>query len=505
MTIRNPILPGFHPDPAILRVGEDYYIATSTFEWHPGVQLHHSRDLVHWRPIGGALTTQDHLDLRGVPDSGGVWAPDLTYAGGRFHLVYGVIDNYSFGFQDTTVRMTTAPTIEGPWSAPVTLPSRGFDPSLFHDEDGSTWLVNMALDRHIGRTGFAGIEVLPIKDGRPAGEAVLIQPPTAYGVTEGPRIYRLNGWYYLLVAEGGTEYGHGALVLRSRTLTGPYEPDPNGPLITSRHDPDLPLQKAGHAGLVATPAGEWYTSFLVARPYTERGRCVLGRETALQRIEWADEWPRVPGGVPELEVPAPDLPPHPWPDEPEPWAGLRRPVTAEWVEFGAGGRVRIRGGQTPYGRRSPSLLARRVTDARQGFAATMSFRPSSPHQSAGITAYYNSRNWYYLAATADGLVLTVSDHGRRTILHQDPGAPAELGLRLTFDGPALRFATDTGDGWHDLGIKADPTILSDEYALEKLDDQILAFGFTGAFAGLWVQDLAHEGATADFLVHPRTP
>jgi xylan 1,4-beta-xylosidase len=499
MAIRNPILPGFHPDPAILRVGADYYIATSTFEWHPGVQLHHSRDLVHWRPIGGALTSQDHLDLRGVPDSGGVWAPDLTYADGRFHLVYGVVDNYSFGFTDVTVFLTTAPSIEGPWSPPVTLPSRGFDPSLFHDEDGSSYLVNMAVDRTIGSRGFGGIELMPLK----GGPAVLIQPPTAHNMTEGPRIYRLNGWYYLVVAEGGTEYGHGALVLRSRALTGPYEADPNGPLITSRDDPSLPLQKAGHAGLVETLDGDWYVSFLVARPYSERGRCVLGRETALQRVEWADEWPRVPGGVPALEVPS-SLPDHPWPasPSPEPWAALRRPITGDWVEFGDGGLVRIRGGQSPYGRRSPSLLARRVTAMRQSLTTTMRFRPVGPHQSAGITAYYNSRNWYYLAVTADGLVLTMSDRGGRTVLHQQAGPAGEVGLRLTFDGPVLRFAIDAGDGFRDLGVEADPTILSDEYALEVVEGQIRAFGFTGAFAGLWVQDLAHEGAAADFVVQP---
>jgi xylan 1,4-beta-xylosidase len=229
---------------------------------------------------------------------------------------------------------------------------------------------------------------------------------------------------------------------------------------------------------------------------------VLGRETALQQVVWEDEWPRVPGGVPALEVPAPDLPAHPWPAAPQPWAGLRRPITDEWASFLDDGHIRIRGGQTPYGRRSPSLLGRRVIDTQQSFAATMSFRAAGPHQTAGITAYYNSRNWYYLAVTADGLVLTASDRGRRTVLHQEAPAPDEIGLRLTFDGPALRFAADTGAGWRDLGVSADPTILSDEYALETVDDQILAFGFTGAFAGLWVQDLAHEGATAEFRVHP---
>ncbi|GIF26734.1 xylan 1,4-beta-xylosidase [Actinoplanes tereljensis] len=491
VTIRNPVLPGSHPDPSILRVGDDFYLATSTFEWHPGVQVHHSRDLVHWRAMGGVLTEPRLLDLTGVPDSGGVWAPDLTYANGLFHLVYGVVDNYAFGYKDVSVRLTTAPRIEGPWSDPVPLPGRGFDPSLFHDEDGSTWLVNMVFDdRPDG--GFGGIEIQRLTGGDP----VLIAPLTARGVTEGPHLYRRDGWYYLLVAEGGTGYEHGALVLRSRELLGPYEPDPAGELLTSRDDPDRSLQKAGHGCLVSTPAGEWFVAHLVARPYSRRGRCVLGRETALQRVEWTGGWPRVPGAAPAVEVPGPDLPPHPWPPEPKPWNSLRRPVTPDWAE--AGPRIRIRGGQSPYGLRAPSLLARRVTDRQETLAVTMEFHPGGIHQAAGITAYYNSRNWYYLAVTAGDLVLTASSRGRRTVHHTETGVPDRLGLWLTFDGPVLRFARDTGTGWRDLGLELDATVLSDENADEIVDGQVRVFGFTGAFAGLWVQDLAGEGCHADF-------
>jgi xylan 1,4-beta-xylosidase len=494
-TIRNPVLSGSHPDPSILRVGDDFYLATSTFEWYPGVQLHHSRDLVHWRPLGGVLADRRLLDLGGVPDSGGVWAPDLTYANGLFHLVYGVVDNYAFGYKDVTVRLTTAPAIEGPWCDPVALPSRGFDPSLFHDEDGSTWMLNMVFDDRPGR-GFGGIEIQRLAGGVAAGRPVLIQPLTERGVTEGPHLYRIGDWYYLLVAEGGTGYAHGALMLRSRALSGPYQPDPAGPLLTARDDPGLTLQKAGHGCLVRTQRDEWYLAHLAARPYSERGRCVLGRETALQRVHWVDGWPRVDGGVPAVEVPAPDLPPQPWPAQPKPWNSLRRPMTSDWVEVGE--RIRVEGGQSPYGLRSPSLLARRVTDTRETFAVFVEFRAPGPHQSAGIVAYYNTRTWYYLAVTVDGLVLTASDRGQRTVLFAEAGVPERIGLRISFDGPVLRCARDTGDGWRDVGGELDATVLSDEYADEIVDGQLRAFGFTGAFVGLWVQDLAGEGCHADF-------
>lgn len=262
--ILNPVLPGFHPDPSILRVGDDYYLATSTFEWYPGVRVHHSRDLVHWRPLGGILTSRRSLDLSGVPDSGGVWAPDLTYANGLFHLVYGVMDNYAFGFKDITNYLITAPSVDGPWSDPVRLPGRGFDASLYH-EDGHSWLLNMVLDSRPGR-GFAGIELQPLSGGKPA----LILPNRF--VTEGPHLYKIDGWYYLMVAEGGTGYEHGVTVLRSREMAGPYEEDPAGPMLTSRHDPSLELQKAGHG---RTASGIWPT-WRLART-RDAGACSAGR------------------------------------------------------------------------------------------------------------------------------------------------------------------------------------------------------------------------------------
>ncbi|WP_327535671.1 glycoside hydrolase family 43 protein [Nonomuraea solani] len=481
--IRNPVLPGFHPDPSILRVGDDYYLATSTFEWYPGVRVHHSRDLVNWRSLGGLLNEPRLLDLSGVPDSGGVWAPDLTYANGLFHLVYSVMDNYAHGYKDVANYLVTAPAIEGPWSDPVRLPGRGFDAALFHDDDGTSYLLNMVFDSRPGR-GFAGIELQPL-DG---GKARLIVENRS--VSEGPHIYRAGGWYYLMLAEGGTGYEHRVSVLRSRSLEGPYEDDPAGPMLTARHDPGLDLQKAGHGCLVQTQDGDWYLAHLAARPYTTRGRCVLGRESAIQRVEWQDGWPRVAGGVPAVEVPAPALPPHPWEPAEEEWSTLRRPASPGWVSFD-GGRITIEGGQSPYGLRAPSLVARRVTSTRCAFETTIDFEPATVHQWAGITAYYNSRNWYHLALTPDGLLLTGSDRGARTV-HYSGGAATRLGLE--FDGPVLRFSADG----ETIPVDLDATVLSDENADEIIDGQIRSFGFTGAFAGLWVQDLAGEGCRATF-------
>ncbi len=519
--IRNPVLPGFHPDPSILRVGPDYYLATSTFEWYPGVRLHHSRDLVHWRPLGGILTERRLLDLSGAGDSCGVWAPDLSYVDGQFHLVFTDVSSFAIGYWDPQNYLVTAPDIAGPWSDPVPLHARGFDPSLFHDADGTSWLLSMSADWRPGRNPFAGIQIQGYDRASRSlvGEPRTIFTGTDAGFTEGPRLYRQGGWYYLVTAEGGTSWEHRVTVARSTDLFGPYRVDPDGPTLTSVGRPELALQKAGHGSLVATPAGEWYLAHLVARPYTPLGRCVLGRETALQRVTWEPGgWPRIDGGVPADSVPAPDLPPHPWPappprnefDGPElgpDWSTLRRPATPDWLSLTARpGWLRVHGGQSPVGRQRPSLVARRVTAPRCELATELDFAPASYRQLAGVTGYYNSLNWHYAYVTRDDgdrrlLQVLSCDGGRR---QEHPAATVDvtgvdrLRLRVAFDGPVLRFGYDAGDGWRDLPVELDATILSDEHAARIVPGEPEAWGFTGAFVGLWVQDLGADGGYADF-------
>jgi xylan 1,4-beta-xylosidase len=520
-SIRNPVLTGFNPDPSILRLGDDYYLATSTFEWYPGVRVHHSRDLVHWRTLGGIITERRLLDLRGCGDSNGVWAPDLSYHDGLFYLVYSDVASFASGYWDPQNFLITAPDINGPWSDPITLHSHGFDASLFHDEDGTAWLLSMSADWRPGRDRFGGIEIQRYdhQQRKLTGPAEIIFSGTAAGLTEGPHLYRHDGWYYLLTAEGGTSWEHQVTIARSRDLHGPYETDPDGPMLTSVGRPELPLQKAGHGSLVQTQHGDWYLAHLVGRPYSELGDCVLGRETAIQRVEWlAGEWPRVPGGVPALEVTAPDLPLAPWPAEPATdhfdslvlapcWSTLRRPADPSWLSLSARpSHLRVQGGQSPAGKQTPSLVARRAGSAHCSLETTVEFHPASYRHLAGITGYYNTSNWHYLYLTmADDrrtvLELLSCDQGRLTsypALTVDTGLAGRAGLRVTFDGPVLRFAYDLGQGWQELPAELDATILSDEHAALIVDGEPAAWGFTGAFLGLWVQDLGGDGAYADF-------
>ncbi len=315
--IHNPILPGFNPDPSICRVGEDYYIATSTFEWYPGVQIHHSRDLVNWRLVTRPLDRAAQLDMRGNPDSGGVWAPCLSHADGRFWLVYTDVKRLDGSFKDAHNSIVTAPAIEGPWSDPTYVNSSGFDPSLFHDDDGRKWFANMVWDRrmdgaarHRKHPAFAGIllQEYDALSGRLVGPVDNIFAGSERGLVEGPHLHKRNGSYYLTVAEGGTGYDHAVTMARSRRIKGPYELHPNVHLITSKDAPEATLQRAGHGQIVETPPGQVYHTHLCSRPLEGLRRSPLGRETALQQCVWGkDDWLYLAQGgrTPAVDVPAP--------------------------------------------------------------------------------------------------------------------------------------------------------------------------------------------------------
>ncbi|MFV6026657.1 glycoside hydrolase family 43 protein [Streptomyces sp. NPDC056264] len=549
----NPVLPGFHPDPSILRVADDYYIATSTFEWLPGVTVHHSRDLVHWRPLGGLLTERRLLDLAGRPDSGGVWAPCLSYADGLFHLVYSDVTSLAGAFKDVRNRVTTAPDLAGPWSDPVPFPSHGFDPSLFHDDgpdgDGRSWALWMEWDHRPGRHPFAGIllQEWDRAKGAVTGPVHRVFTGTELAHTEGPHLYRRDGRYYLLTAEGGTSWNHAVTVARAHDITGPYEADPAGPLLTSRHHPEAALQKAGHGSLVETPGGEWYLAHLAARPLTPRGACVLGRETALQRVEWtADGWPRLAGEPPlpngdalprtvvpaptvapvAAPVPAPGLTPVPvpapvpqplfvaGPDGDErllprpPWSTLRRHPDREWIEPVHDG-LRLYGGQSLGSTHGQSLVARRQQATDFDFTVRLTARPDSPLKMAGMVHYYNTTLWHYLHLSWDdelGRVIRLGTcaHGRYTepVPPLPVGGDGPLDLRLAVRGAEGRFSWRPAGarGWLPVGDALDVTLLSDEGATRGDPDtgHYTAWGFTGAFAGMCAQDLTGGRAPAEF-------
>ena len=224
-TIQNPILPGFAPDASALHVGEDYYIATSTFEWWPGIEIYHSKDLVNWQWAAAPIARRDMVpsELLGNYNSGSLWAPHLSYADGLFWLVYTDVKS-STAFKDTLNYVVTAPKITGPWSAPTLVTASGFDPALFHDDDGRHYFLNMLFDWRLENPGFAGtvIQEFDPVTRQLVGERRHFYRGTSLGVCEGPQILKKDGWYYLLCAAGGTGYLHAATVARAKTLDGPW-------------------------------------------------------------------------------------------------------------------------------------------------------------------------------------------------------------------------------------------------------------------------------------------
>ncbi len=523
-TIQNPIIRGFNPDPSIVRVEDDYYIVTSTFEWFPAYQIHHSRDLRHWQLVSRPLDRVSQVDLLGVPDSCGIWAPCLTYHDGIFYLLYTNVRSFdgAWGMKDTPNYVVTATDIMGPWSEPIYLNASGFDASFFHDDDGRTYLINMRMDQR--KNKFFGGIVLQEYDKvqqKLVGDIHHIFAGTELGCTEGPHIYKRNGYYYLLTAEGGTDYNHAMTWERSKSITGPYELHPQNPWITSRNNPDLYLQKAGHGDLVETQDGEWYAVFLVGRPLTQRGRCITGRETAVEKVEWRDDdWLYLAcGGVePRASVEAPDLPDFPFApnaarinfDTPEidiNFQALRVPMSDDWVnQTERPGYLRLYGRESMNSFFRQSLIGRRVQAQHTQAATAVEFEPVTFQQMAGLICYYNTYHYHYLniAGSDDGRKKYLSIYSCDKYQTSEPaGEPIDITgikkiyLKADFNGAALQFyyATEP-DAWQPIGPVLDGSILSDDY-VQHADNRFRP-AFTGAFYGLCCQDLSGRYLHADF-------
>ncbi|PHV70447.1 glycoside hydrolase 43 family protein [Sporanaerobium hydrogeniformans] len=517
--IQNPILRGFNPDPSILRVGEDYYIATSTFEWFPGVQIHHSKDLVSWELVARPLCTIEHLNMIGNLPSAGVWAPCLSYDNGLFYLIFSDVKAYAVEpFKDVYNYVTTATQVGGEWSKPSYLNSSGFDPSLFHDEDGRKWLVNMEWDyRKQGIKKFTGIllQEYDAEQKKLVGESYKIFAGTSLGLTEAPHLYKRNGYYYLVTAEGGTSYEHAVTVARSRTLLGPYTVHPRNPILTAYGKETL-IQKAGHASLVETPEGKWYIAYLGARPI--QGKCPLGRETCLQELEWdKEDWPFLKGGgnsprtTVEVEVKRNESlqlatreqgTKHYLFNEESFWEdfqSLRVPLNKEDIHIDREkGYLSLRGRESIYSRHYQSLLARRQEDLTFEAEVVMQFEPSHFMQMAGLIYRYNEENLYYLYMSHDEhlksrvLCLICVNQGTYTLLATKAIQADEVTLKVKVEKEKTHFYYKEKDqeSYQLVADNLDTTILSDEHAIPMC--------FTGAFVGLCVQDLKEQKCWATF-------
>ena len=457
-TFQNPILPGFYPDPSICRVGDDYYLVNSSFEFFPGVPIFHSRDLVHWRQIGYCLTRKSQLNLDHARASGGIYAPTLRYHNGMFYMITTLVDKGGNFF-------VTATNPAGSWSEPVWVDSSGMDPSLLFDDGGKVYYT-----RHEGQgDGYIAQAEIDIKTGKLTEPVKKIWGGAGGVWVEGPHLYKINGKYYLMVSEGGTSYDHRVTVARSDSPWGPFESDPNNPILTHRFLPNHPIQVTGHADLVDTPDG-WWLVCLGVRPQGGRFHHI-GRETFLAPVAFNKEgWPVVNENKPiELTMPAPKLPQDTWPKLPAKddfksktlalqWNYLRNPVESEYSLTERPGFLRLYGSEANMSSQdSPAFVGRRQMDFDCAASTRVEFKPNNENEEAGLVVRGNDRHHYDIA-------VTLKD-GKRQVL-----------FRKVFKGKLVEPVkyTEIQDGPVVLTVKAAP--LSYEFFCQSKDGKPVSLG-----------------------------
>jgi alpha-N-arabinofuranosidase len=438
-SFQNPVVPGFHPDPSVIRVGDDYYMVTSTFEFFPGVPVLHSRDLVHWRKIGHCLTRRTQLDLDGCPSSRGIWAATIRWHQGVFYMITTIMNR---GTLRKFLVTTTNPA--GEWSDPVWIEQPGIDPSLLFDDDGHVYLTSNG-----GAQGRKGINqaLLDVKTGKLLGEDRFIWAGTGGAYPEGPRLYRINGWYYLSIAEGGCQYGHMQTIARSKNPWGPFDPCPGNPILTHRDRGGHPIQGVGHMEFVTDTTGRWWAYFLGYR-MTRQFFYHTGREAFLAPVSWdADCWPIVGNyGTIELEMEA-ELPESmPWPAAPVrdnfdgprlglDWNTLRNAPEGAWSLAQHPGWLTLLGNAATLSDVSaPAFVGRRQEHWDVSVATLMEFEPAIDGEEAGLAMYYQEESHYEIAvirrAGQRRLIVrrTVGDFQAEVADQLAPPGPIELSV-----------------------------------------------------------------------------
>jgi xylan 1,4-beta-xylosidase len=455
-TFENPILPGFHPDPSICRVGDDFYLVNSSFEYFPGVPIFHSRDLVHWRQIGHVLTRASQLNLNKIGSSRGIYAPTLRHAGGRFYLITTLIDGGG-----NFVVIARRP--EGPWSEPIWLDQKGeggFDPSLlFHG--GRVYYTRTGKGADFEHPFVHQVELDPVTLKR-RGRMRVIWRGTGDVWTEGPHLLRIHGNYFLLAAEGGTFLGHAQMVARADAPFGPFEPCPRNPILSHRRRRGHPIQATGHVDLVTLRDGSVWAVFLGMRRHA--GHSLLGRETFLAPVRFdSDGWPMIgDGGHIELKMPAPALPEHPWPAEPgrddfrsldlaPHWIFLRNPTPGAYSLKERPGFLRLWGSpETLDEVAATTFVGRRQEHHAFTCQAELEFSPRRQGEEAGLTV--RAREEFHLdlalrwtATGREAVVAVRAGKKRRTLGRVLLPGHGRVRLEISAAGGAYQFRAGAGN------------------------------------------------------------
>ena len=488
-TFKNPILPGFHPDPAICRVGDDYYLVNSSFEWYPGLPVYHSKDLVNWQLIGYGIHRPDQVELPvGLGDSRGVYAPTIRYHDGLFYIINTCVQcNGNFYIM--------AENPAGPWSDPIWLGSRGIDPDLFWDDDGTCYYTGHANISGVNdwpQKNGAWMQKLDLKQGKLVGEPKQLTHGHAKNArwTEGPHLYKINGKYMLMVAEGGTGFHHATTVHHADSIWGPYIPNHSNPVLTHRHlGNDYPIHSVGHTDLVQTQNGDWWAVMLGKRKVD--GSTLLARESFLTPVEFQEHegvlTPVFNPGAGKLlvEQKRPDLPWTPIEklaakddfnkNELElNWNFLRTPYQ-KWYELKDGKlNIELRP-EVHDSLVNPSLIAQRIEHHSWSAATKISFKTKKENEQAGMIIYRNSQNHFQLLKEKENVVLLKTRRGIRTEIARIACLADEIILAVKADKTKVEFSFgSSADELKNIGGVEELTLISDE----------VAGGFNGPYVGM---------------------
>lgn len=445
MKYQNPVITGFYPDPSICRVGTDYYLVNSTFEFFPGVVISHSTDLVHWEQIGHCLTRNSQLKLyEGRMNNTGIFAPTIRYREGIFYMV---VTNVADGGEGCGNFYVWTKDPAGEWSDPIFLNTPGIDPSLFFDDDGKVYYTGTGDPEIYARE-------LDLKTGKLIGNTMKLWAGTGGAYPEGPHLYKKDGWYYLMISEGGTERCHMLTMARSRKLEGPYEVCPDNPVMTNR-SLRYPIESAGHGDLVQDPDGNWWAVCLGTRPFGYPPRHNLGRETMLVPVDWSGDWPVFGDHGRVLEEFETDLlPESEEPDgaeyeytdnfaaaKPDPgWNYLYNP---EWERYEWGEEhLRLWGNEKEL--KTPAAIAwvgRRQRHHVSQTRVTLHFPCENDGEEAGLTIFLNNRHHYEAALTGEA-------GSRKLIFRRQIGSLEKIEKKIEYEADEITFKMESDLEWY---------------------------------------------------------
>ena len=476
---KNPVKRGFFPDPSVVRVGEDYYLVNSSFEYFPALPISHSKDLINWKIIGHVVTNSDFIDLTNIDDSHGFWAPDISFHNGTFYIFATLRLNGKYDSESGKLvhrqMMVKSDKPEGPYSKPYFVDHRGIDPSHFIDDDGKHYMILSG-----------GAQAIPLdnKCTKAIGTAKLVWSGTGARCPEGPHILKKDGFYYAILAEGGTGYGHRISVARSTQLFGSYEESPYNPVLTQTN-PDALIQRTGHGKLVNTKDGKWWCLYLCGR--SNNGQfTTLGRETSLDPVEWTDDgWFTINNGNgPSLENTVLDLPWTPVPDTsfddfdsihlPLHWHWARNPNPDLWSLSEKPGYVQLISSNNKLGSiHIGNLLCRREEELTYTAIVKMDFNPVYNGHEAGIVNYWGIYSWIKCVFTLTDrktIKLTRCVDGEITEVNEIDASEGEILLKVEVKGQRREYFSakavshdkiDTAH-WESVGIIENASFLAGE-------------------------------------------